>query len=501
MLDALISGTLAVFVPSVLGIILLGVVIGIVVGILPGIGGVTTIAIMLPFMYKWDPRVSLSLVIAMYAATYSSGLITSILLGIPGEANASATLLDGYPMCQQGKAARAMSAGFMASMLGGIIGAFVLAGLIPVARPIVLWFGSPELFALSMLGVCFIALLSRGSTIKGVVMGLLGILTAFVGVFSFTGTPRFTFGLFYLYDGVPLVAVAIGIFAIPELIDMIVGGGIVKTQVKVGQMHGVWEGIKDCFRHWRTVLCCSALGAGLGLIPGVGVIATVFVAYGLARLISKQPQEFGLGCVEGVIGPEAADNAKEGGGLITTLAFGLPAGISMAMVLVILMMAGISPGVDIMVKHLDMVWSLVIALIVSNIMATGIGLATAKYLARLVHVRMNFLAPIILLLVLVGAYGLNSRVEDVILAFIVGGIGYLMKKFEFSRVTFIVGFVLGDLLERYFLLSVGTLGPTFLIKKPVALALLLTLIPVFGQQWIRDIYRKLRSRRARRTRS
>jgi len=202
-----------------------------------------------------------------------------------------------------------------------------------------------------------------------------------------------------------------------------------------------------------------------------------------------------------VIGPEAADNAKEGGGLITTLAFGLPAGISMAMVLVILMMAGISPGVEIMVKHLDVVWSLVVALIISNIMATGIGLATAKYLAKLVEVRMNFLAPIILLLVLVGAYGLNSRVEDVIFAFIVGGIGYLMKKFEFSRVTFIVGFVLGDLVERYFLLSVGTLGPAFLIKKPVALALLLVLIPVFGQQWIREAYRGWRSRRARRTSS
>lgn len=497
MLDALISGTQAVFMPSVLGVILLGVVIGMIVGILPGLGGVTTIAIMLPFMVKWDPRVSLCLVISMYAATYSSGLITSILLGIPGEANATATLLDGYPMCQQGKAARAMAAGFMASMLGGIFGAFVLAALIPVARPIVLSFGSPELFSLSMLGVCFIALLSSGgSIIKSVVMGLLGILAAFVGVFPFTGTPRLTFGFFYLYDGIPLVAVAIGIFAIPELFDMIVGGGIVKVEKVQIELHGVWEGIKDCFRHWRTVLCCSALGAGMGLIPGIGVIATVYLAYGLARLLSKEPQKFGLGCVEGVIGPEAADNAKEGGGLITTLVFGLPAGVSMAMVLVILMMSGIAPGVDIIVKHLDIVWSLVVALIVSNVMATGIGLATAKYLAKLVYVRMNFLAPVILLLVLVGAYGLNSRVEDVIFAFLVGGIGCLMKKYGFSRVTFIVGFVLGDLVERYFLLSLGTLGPAFLLKKPMALVFLLVLIPVFGQQWIKDAYLSWRKRRA-----
>lgn len=495
MIDAIVSGTLSVLSPSVLGIIFFGVLIGIVVGILPGIGGMTTVAILIPFIYKWEPAVSLGLVISIYAATYSSGLITSILLGIPGESTSSATILDGYPMTQQGKGERALAAGFISSLIGGIFGAFVLAGLIPVVRPIVLSFGSPELFALAMLGICFIALLSRGNTIKGLVMGLLGMLTAFVGVSSFTGTPRFTFGIFYLYDGAPLVAVAIGIFAIPELIDMIIGGSIVRTtELKTREIHGVREGIKDCFRHWRTLLSCSALGAGMGVVPGVGVMTAVFLAYGLARLISKRPQEFGLGCVEGVIGPESADNAKEGGGLLTTLAFGIPGGAAMAMVLVIMMMAGISPGMEMMTKHLDVVWSLVVALIVSNIMAAGIGLATTKYLAKIVYIKMNYLAPVILLLVVVGAYGMNTRVGDVVICFIVGGIGYLFKRFDFSRVTFIVGFVLGDLVERYFLLSVGIQGPAFLIKSPVALALLLVIIPLIGQRWIMSLFQGLRTK-------
>ncbi|MFB3886480.1 MAG: tripartite tricarboxylate transporter permease [Thermodesulfobacteriota bacterium] len=493
MIEAITSGLSAVLNLYTLGIIFIGVLIGLAVGILPGIGGMTTVAIMLPFIYKWDPRVSLSLVIAIYAATYSSGLVTSILLGIPGEANATATLLDGHPMTKRGEGGRALGAGFMASLLGGIFGSIVLALLIPVARPIVLAITSPELFALAMVGVSFIAILSSTHKIRGLVMGLLGILAAGVGIFPFTGTPRFTFGTFYLQDGVPLVAVCVGIFAIPELMEMTVSGGIAEKnkRIDLGEVaHGVLTGIKDCFRHWRTVLSGSALGSALGFIPGVGVVTATFLSYGLARMLSKRPEDFGTGCVEGVIAPESADNAKEGSGLLTTLAFGLPGGVSMAMVLVILMMAGIAPGSEIMIKHLDVVWSLVVALVVSNILAAAIGMATAKYLAKIVCLRVGFLVPIILLLVVVASFGLNSRIEDVAMAFIWGGIGYLMKEFNYSRVTFIVGFVLGDLVERYFLLSVGTIGWDFLIKRPAALVILFFILPLLGQQWIRRLFKR-----------
>jgi TctA family transporter len=396
-------------------------------------------------------------------------------------------------MTKKGEGGRALGAGFTASLLGGIFGSIVLALLIPVARPIVLAITSPELFALAMVGVSFIAILSSTHKIRGLVMGLLGILAAGVGIFPFTGTPRFTFGTFYLQDGVPLVAVCVGIFAIPELMEMTISGGIAEKNRMINPdevAHGVMRGIKDCFRHWRTVLSGSTLGSALGFIPGVGVVTATFLSYGLARMLSKRPEEFGSGCVEGVIAPESADNAKEGSGLLTTLAFGLPGGVSMAMVLVILMMAGISPGSEIMIKHLDVIWSLVGALVISNILAAAIGMVTAKYLAKIVYLRIGFLVPIILLLVVVASFGLNSRIEDVAVAFIWGGIGYLMKEFNYSRVTFIVGFVLGDLVERYFLLSVGTIGWDFLIKRPAALVILLFIIPLVGQQWIRGLLRR-----------
>jgi TctA family transporter len=396
-------------------------------------------------------------------------------------------------MTKRGEGGRALGAGFMASLLGGIFGSIVLALLIPVARPIVLAITSPELFALAMVGVSFIAILSSTHKIRGLVMGLLGILAAGVGIFPFTGTPRFTFGTFYLQDGVPLVAVCVGIFAIPELMEMTVSGGIAERNRRIDPeevAHGVLTGIKDCFRHWRTVLSGSALGSALGFVPGVGVVTATFLSYGLARMLSKRPEDFGTGCVEGVIAPESADNAKEGSGLLTTLAFGLPGGVSMAMVLVILMMAGIAPGSEIMIKHLDVIWSLVAALVISNILAAGIGMATAKYLAKIVYLRIGFLVPIILLLVVVASFGLNSRIEDVAMAFIWGGIGYLMKEFHYSRVTFIVGFVLGDLVERYFLLSVGTIGWDFLIKRPAALVILFFILPLLGQQWIRGLFKR-----------
>lgn len=492
MIDALLSGSLAVFTPSVLGIIILGVLIGLAVGILPGIGGITTIAILLPFIYRLSPTSAISFILAIYAATATSGIVTTILLGIPGEASASADLLDGLPMTRQGKADRAMAAGFAASLLGGIFGACVLAALIPVVTPIVMSCGSPELFALALLGISFIALLSKGNTLRGLFMGLLGILTAFVGVASYTGTPRFTFGLLSLYDGIPLTAIAIGIFAIPELIDMMISGSIVREGEDIAkESHGIREGITDCFRHWRTLLSCSALGVIIGIIPGVGAMTAIFLAYGLARQLSKRPHEFGKGCVEGIIGPESSDNAKEGGALLTTLAFGVPGSAGMAMVLIVLMMAGIAPGAELMTKHLDLVWSCVVAIVVSNIISAGICIVSARQLAKIVYIKLNFLAPIILLLVLVGAYGTNQRIEDVLFAFFVGGMGYLFKRLGFSRIPFIVGFVLGDLVERYFLLSLGTRGPAFLFKSPIALGFLLVLIPVMLREWLKSLYGRL----------
>ena len=483
MVEALWQGIANVLNPGMLPWVFLGVIVGLIVGILPGLGIAATLAILLPVVYGLNPTFALTFLIVISAAGSQGGCVTSILFGIPGESISAATMLDGYPLAKQGKAGRALGSAQMASMLGAIFGGFVLALLIPIARPIILSFGSPEMFMMSILGISFVAVLGRGSAIKAFIAGAFGILLAFVGFHSGTGVLRYTAGILYFWNGFQVVPVFMGLFAIPEVIDLATGGGTIARgeQANVG-WEDVWAGIKDVFKHWSLMLRCSAIGTALGLVPGVGSVVSQFICYGHAKQTSKPSQEFGLGCIEGVIAPESGNNAKEGGSLFTALAFGLPSGAPMVIILAALMVLGIRPGSEMITKHLDLFWSLVVSLIVGNILASSICILSAKGLARITFVKGSLLVPIIILLVILGAYGVANDVRDVVLAFVFGGIGYLMKKYDYSRITLTIGFVLGDYVERYFLLSLGTLGPGFLLVSPIALGLLiLTILGLAGR--------------------
>lgn len=477
MLEAVIQGIVNVFSPSILFWIFVGVIVGSVVGILPGLGGVATLAILLPLIYGKDPVLALAFLIALHSVVYTSSTITSVLFGIPGETASTATILDGYPMAKQGKAGRAMAGGLMASLVGGIFGAVVLAAFIPVAKPIVLAFGSPELFMMAVLGLSYVAVLGRGSMSRALIAGMLGLLMAFVGFHTGTGALRYTFGNLYFYEGLKLVPVFIGLFALPEVIDLAVNPSpIAKIDRSAVRTADVLEGIKDVFRHWWLTLRCSAIATGIGIIPGVGGAVAQWICYGHAKQTSKRAEEYGHGCEEGVIAVEAGNNAKEGGALLTTLAFGIPGSAAMVIILGALMMLGISPGPEIMSKHLDLLWTIVITLVVANVIAAGLCIAAAKDLARLTFIKGTILVPLILLLVILGAYGVANNIWDVLLAFVFGGIGYLLKVFDYSRVTLTIGYVLGDYLERYFLISTASLGPGFLLVSPVASVLLLLTI-------------------------
>jgi TctA family transporter len=483
MLEALFQGIVNVLNPGMLPWVFLGVVVGLIVGILPGLGIAATLAILLPVVYGLNPTFALTFLIAISTASSQGGCVTSILFGIPGESISAATMLDGYPLAKQGKAGRALGSAQMASMLGAISGGFVLALLIPIARPIILAFGSPEMFMMSILGISFVAVLGRGSAIKAFIAGAFGILLAFVGFHSGTGVLRYTAGILYFWNGFQVVPVFMGLFAIPEVIDLATGGGTIARgeQANVG-WEDVWAGIKDVFKHWSLMLRCSAIGTALGLVPGVGSVVSQFICYGYAKQTSKRPHEFGLGCIEGVIAPESGNNAKEGGSLFTALAFGLPSGAPMVIILAALMVLGIRPGSEMITKHLDLFWTLVVCLIVGNILASSICILSAKGLARITFVKGTILVPIIILLVILGAYGVANDVRDVVLAFVFGGIGHLMKKYDYSRITLTIGFVLGDYVERYFLLSLASLGPKFLLVSPIALGLLfLTILGLAGR--------------------
>jgi putative tricarboxylic transport membrane protein len=491
MIDAIAQGIVNVLYPRMIPWVLFAVAMGLVVGILPGLGGAATIAILLPVIYGLDPTFALTFLIVLHAAVSQGGTVTSILFGVPGESTSVASMLDGYPMAKQGHAGRALGAAGMASLLGSIFGGIVLASLIPIAKPVIMAFGSPEMFMMAILGISFVAVLSHGSAIKAIITGGLGIILAFVGFHSGTGELRYVGDIMYLWDGLQVVPVFMGLFAIPEVIDlMLKKGTIAKVEAADVGWRDVWTGCKDVFAHWKLVLRSSAIGTGLGLVPGVGTIVSQFICYGHAKQTSKRPDLFGSGSVEGVIAPESGNNAKEGAGLFTALAFGLPTGSAIVMILAALMVLGVKPGQEMVTKHLALFWTLVVSLILGNVLSSVSCLLLARQLARITLVRGALLVPIIILFVILGAYGVANNIYDVYVAFAFGGIGYLMKAYDYSRVTFTIGFVLGDYAERYFLVSFASLGPTFLLHSPIALVLaLLTALGLAGRS-VRGLFGK-----------
>lgn len=482
MIDGLFQGLANVMNPIMIFYMFMGVIIGLIVGILPGLGGVAMLAILLPVVYAMNPAFALAFLIAIHATVYQGGAITSILFGIPGETATTATILDGYPMAQKGMAGRALANSQVSSMLGGIFGAIVLAFFIPIARPIILAFGSPELFMMAVMGISFVAVLSHRSTLKAFITGALGLILSLVGFHHGTGALRYTGDMLYFYEGVKVVPLFMGMFAIPEIIEMAVSN---ETIAKVTDSHVKGEdiimGIKDVFCHWWLLIRCSCIGTLIGIIPGVGGVVAQFMCYGHAKQTSKKPEEFGKGSEEGVIATQSGDNAKEGGALLTTLAFGIPGSSAMVIILGAMMVLGIKPGPEMITKHIDILWTIVITLILSNVIASLIGLLIARPLAKLTFVRGTILIPVIFLLVVLGAYGVSNDITDVFMAFGFGILGYFMKIYDYNRVTLTISFVLGDYAERYFLISLSSLGPAFLLISPVAVILLIiTLLGLFG---------------------
>jgi putative tricarboxylic transport membrane protein len=359
---------------------LVGIFIGFWVGILPGLGGAATLALMLPFIYTMDPTSAFAFLLGSNAVTATTGDITSILFGVPGEGTTASTIVDGHPMAKNGEAGRALGAALMSSLIGAIFGAFVLALAIPVAAPLVLSIGSPEFFMLALLGITFVGSLSGGNITKGLMAGGLGLVISTVGLDPIRGIPRFTFeGVLgqgpsiFLWDGISLIAVTIGLFAIPEIIDLAIKGTSIARE-KVEKLGGVMEGVKDAFRHWWLVLKCSALGAYVGILPGVGGGTAQWVAYAYAVQSSPNKERFGKGAVEGVLGPGAANNSTRGGDLITTVAFGIPSSVSTAILFGAFLIQGIVPGPDMLnpAKHLTLTFSFVWIIIVANIITVAV---------------------------------------------------------------------------------------------------------------------------------
>ena len=479
MINAFWDGLILILSWPAFGLMLIGIAVGFIVGILPGIGGMTTLAIMIPFTYAMEPAAAFAFLLGMHSVTATTGDITSVLFGIPGEGTASATIVDGHPMAKQGQAGRALGAALFSSLVGAIIGAIAMLIAIPMVRPLVLSFGSPEFFMLTILGISFISVMGGQSPLKGLLGGAVGLLMATVGFEGASGQFRYTFAQVYLWDGIPIIPAIIGLFAIPEVIDLARKKQVAVTdKIQVEKLGGVFEGIKDTFRHWWLVTKCSLIGTFIGFLPGLGGGTAAWLAYGHAVQAAKDKSRFGKGAIEGVLAPGAANNSKEGGSLIPTIAFGVPGSASMAVLLGAFLIVGLEPGPHMLTTNLDVTFSMVWTIVLSNIITVLVALPILKYLAMITLTRNTLLTPIIIFLAFLGSFTANNSIGDLVNLFCFGVLGYLMFIYKWPRPPLVLGLVLGGISETYFSSSVDRYGAGWLLKPSVIILFMLVLINI-----------------------
>ena len=471
MVEAILSGLTALLTPQAILFMLIGVGYGLIVGILPGLGGIVAMTLLLPFAYGYELAATLALLLGAHIATIWGGSVTSILFNVPGAAKSMALVFDGYPMTQKGQASRALGASATAALLGGLVGAIFLALSIPIVRPVMLALGPSEYLMMAFWGLTLIATFSKGSLLKGLIATALGIMMAYVGMDPITGTPRFWFDSIYLLDGISFPVAMIGLFAVAEMIKLYVKGGTIVDRVAGKEGSSVLSGVKDAFRHWWLVLRSSLLGLWIGVLPGVGASVGGIAAYAQAVQTSATPERFGKGAVEGVIAPDATLGANEGGGLMPTLAFGIPGGEGMAILLVAFLGMGIVPGPQMLTTGLDIVFTMVWIIVIANLLTTLIGLTISSRLARLPTLNPKFMIPLVLSVCFFGAFATRGLLADVFVAATFGCAGYFMDKYQYSRANFVIGMVLAEMIERNLHISLGLYGNFFMFTRPITLAM------------------------------
>lgn len=437
--------------PAVLGYLVLGVVMGLCVGVFPGLGGIAGLSLLLPFMFGMEPLFGLALMIGMLAVVPTSDTFASVLMGIPGSSASQATVLDGFPLAKKGQAARALSAAFTSSLFGGILGATFLTFFILAARPIVLAFQTPELLMVTIFGLSMVGILAGRVAIKGIVAAGLGLLVGTIGEGASAGALRMsTFDTPYLMDGLRLVIVGLAIFAVPEIVALLRQDKAIADRQVLG---GGWlTGIRDWWSNKWLSIRCSLIGVSVGVIPGLGGSVVDWIAYGHAVQTSKDKSAFGSGDIRGVIGPESSNNAKEGGGLVPTLLFGIPGSGSMAIFIsgVALLGTGqIEVGPSMINNNLNFTYAIVWLLAMANVVGTIICIVGSGGIARLTNIRFALLAPFLFMIIAFAAFQSRQSLWDLVALFGIGLLGIMMRRFDWSRPAFLIGFVLAAPAERY----------------------------------------------------
>ncbi|MBM3487858.1 MAG: hypothetical protein FJX67_14700 [Alphaproteobacteria bacterium] len=472
MLENLAIGFAAAGTPTNLLFIAIGTVIGLWIGVLPGLGATAAMAILIPFTFTMEPLAALLMLASISVAGAFGGSITSILLNIPGDASSAATAYDGYPMAQQGRARVAMGLSTGASLFAGIVGVMLLAGLSEPIAKAALTFGPAEYFALGMLGIAIVAAASAGNTVKGLIMGALGLSVSFVGLDSVLGFPRFTYGSIYLEAGIGFVPVTIGLFAITEVMFLITQGGTIS---RAGRLEGsLWEGFIGTLRYPLVLLQSTSIGALIGIIPGVGATAANFLAYSAAQTISKTPERFGKGAPEGVIAPEASNNSCIPTSFIPALTLGIPGGASAAILLVAVTIHGLRPGALLFQSNPELVYGFFSGLLIGTVMAAILCIAMIPLFAMITVIRIEILAPLLIVVSLAGAYAASQSLADVFVAIAFGIIGYIARRRSYPVICLVLGLILGDLIEKSFhqALMISGRDYTIFLTRPMSAVIL-----------------------------
>jgi TctA family transporter len=494
-IEGMTSGLIQSISLEVFPYLFVGSIFGLIIGVIPGLSGHFAMAMAVTFLYTMEPGAGIAFILGAHATVAQGGGLTAILFSTPGTGQNAATLLDGPPMRDKGEAGIAVGAAMASCFLGATFGASVLGLLIPVLREVVLFFGPPEVFVLAFLALTFVAVLGKEDMTRSLIAALLGLLLAMIGVDNVTNTYRFTMGSENLGDGISLVPAILGLFAVAEMIDLWVRGGTLAKDVPKAlsardtQMQ-IFKGIGLAFKNWWLVMRCSAIGTSMGLIPGLGSAPASFVAYGHAKQSSKDKDSFGKGNVKGVIGPEAANDAVEGGALASTLAFGIPGSSSMAILLSGLFILGLETGPTMLNNNLDIVFIMIFTIIIGNLIGTIVGMFLVNPLSRATSIRANIMVPVLMVVIVTGAFAGDRAVFDIGVAIVFGILGYIMKILNYSRAALLIGFVLGFAVEKNLYLALLLDGPYF-VFQPIPLGLMIATIVFLGIN-IWSIYRDRR---------
>lgn len=465
---------------------LTGVLIGTLVGVLPGIGSLAAISLLLPVTFHMEPTSAIILLAGIYYGAEYGGSITSILLNLPGTSSSAVTCLDGNPMARQGKAGVALFMTTIASFVGATLGIIALIALAPVLTQLARQIASAEFFAIMLFALVASATITQGSPLKGLAMVVLGLMLGAIGTDVETGTSRFTMGLPSLYDGVSLVALAMGLFGVSEVIGSVKASrnALIDSSVP---LRSLVPSPEDLRRSWRPMLRGSGIGGLLGALPGAGVTISSFLAYALEKRVSRHPERFGKGAIEGICAPESANNSAAQTAFIPTLAIGIPGSATMAIMLGALMVHGISPGPSMVSEHPEVFWGLIASFWIGNIMLLVLNIPLIGIWVRLLLVPYAYLFPVVIGLVCIGAFAITSNTFSVCVVLLAGIAGYVLRIARYEPAPLLIGFVLGPMIEENFrrAMLVARGDPAYFLERPITMGLVtLTVIllarPLFG---------------------